>query len=62
MERINIPMTYDYKGSSNCNLLLIHNADGTIDIFNDYNELMQSFTNGKSLAIFIKELADGKYA
>ena len=62
MERINIPMTYDYKGSCNCNLLLIHNADGTIDIFNDYNELMQSFTNGKSLAIFIKELADGKYA
>lgn len=55
-------MTYDYKGSGNCNLLLIHNADGTIDIFNDYNELMQSFTNGKSLAIFIKELADGKYA
>lgn len=61
--QINIPLIYEYKGSSNCYLhLLFNDNDGTIQIFNDYNEFMKVVTEGRGLADFIKELADGKYA
>lgn len=61
--QIYIPLVYDYKGSSNCYLHLFFNDnDGIIRIFNDYNEFMKVVTEGRGLADFIKELADGKYA
>lgn len=62
MEQIKIPMMYDYKGSGNCYLQLICDCNGLIQIFNDYNELMKTVTEGGKLADFIKELEDGKYA
>lgn len=55
-------MVYNYKGSGNVYLCLIRCYDGTIQILNDYNEVMKIVTEGRGLADFIKELADGKYA
>ena len=62
MKQISIPMVYNYKGSGNVYLCLIRCYDGTIQILNDYNEVMKTVTEGRGLADFIKELADGKYA
>lgn len=59
---VSIPMTYEYKGSSNCCVHLIMERYGIIKIYNDYRELMCTVTEGRKLAKFITDLEDGKYA
>ena len=63
MEIIHIPMSYYYKGSTNCYLTIKNNQnDGTISIITDYGETVAILTSGHGLAKVLADLEDGKYA
>lgn len=63
VEAMCIPMSYYYKGSTNCYLILKMNTeDGTISIITDYNETIAIVTSGHGLAEVLHGLDNNKYA
>ena len=63
MEKINIPMSYNYKGSINCNLRLEHDPRwDTILLITDYGERIATVTSGHGLIEVLNDLVNNKYA
>ena len=68
MESMLIPMTYYYKGSSNCCIRLVKDPiDETFRLINDYGEVIRIngspvILSGNGLAEALIDLNEGKYA
>lgn len=68
MESMLIPMTYYYKGSSNCYIRLKKDpADETFRLISDYGEVIRIngssvILSGHGLAEALTDLDEGKYA
>lgn len=63
MDKFIMPMSYGYKGSSNCYVRLQNNdKDGTISVITDYGEVVAVCTSGHGVARVLKDLDDDKYA
>ena len=56
-----IPMTYYYKGSSNCCVHIAQNKDNMFDLTTDYGELIATVWSGTSLAKVLIDLENDKY-
>ena len=68
MESMLIPMTYYYKGSSNCHIRLEKDSvDETFRLISDYGEVIRIngspvIFSGHGLAEALIDLDEGKYA
>lgn len=60
---LNLSLTYGYKGANCSSLIIQEREDNHFDLLNDYDEVMFSCVEGSgSIAKFVKELSEGKYA
>lgn len=55
-----IPLTYYYKGSSNCYIRL-EETHNYISVYSDYNELITFIYNGNELKNVIESLVSEKF-
>ena len=62
MKKFKMYMGYYYKGSSNCDVTLQDNEDGTISVITSYGEVVAVCTSGHGVAKVLKDLDDDKYA